>query len=541
MRKNLLLCGACLVAASAGAQWSKNLETNLVISDSDLPESANTVKSFLLPDGNMWVTWGQFEDNMNLCIKAQLVTPEGEFLLDEGGVYVSRHPTATYHTGYAAAVTPEGDLVVCLPDSRNDNERHAFDPYVYKIDKEGNHLWGLDGVLLPTTASYGGDPQMAVSPAGTVMVGYNDVATMMNFVLMKINADGTLAWDEPLMAPGGRGFLMDCGEDEFYLNVLQSGVKTYCIDSLGDTVWGPVNVTDGEVNGYTNYPGYPDGQGGIIVPYYYAVSLQITNNGLQRITPDGEAMFGLRGLDIMVNDGQNGRPAVAVNPKREEVLAYWTAAYEGGNEQYLKAQKFDYYGAPLWESPKTLRTNAHWGYNVSSGEILDNGDAIIIYWEATTSSIKGNLIVACLDSDGDFKWQSQLGPTSYCGEPAPLYAGEWAYLFWSDNREGNMSNPYGLVLGQAVNTTTGTADAPENSVSRLTADAPEGAVVYEAGELKVTTDVPATLDIYDMTGIKRASHLLDAGSNIVSPGVPAGVYVAVVAGNTVKFQVTDAL
>ena len=104
-----------------------------------------------------------------------------------------------------------------------------------------------------------------------------------------------------------------------------------------------------------------------------------------------------------------------------------------------------------------------------------------------------------------------------------------------------MSNPYGLVLGQAVNTTTGTADAPENSVSRLTADAPEGTVVYEAGELKVTTDVPATLDIYDMTGIKRASHLLHAGSNIVSPGVPAGVYVAVVAGNTVKFQVTDAL
>lgn len=527
MKKYLLSTGLALVAGTTFAQWSTDLKTNLPISDYNLG-NASCAHAAATPDGKFWVTWLAWEDNMNGHIKAQLLDADGKALLDPDGVYVSNQITATYHTNYGMAVAPNGDLVVCHCDSRNDPERHAFDPYIYRMNQDGDMLWGLGGVKLPTTASYGGKPYVAISGDGTTMVGYNDVnEPYMTFVLMKVNEDGTLAWDAPVKTDGAMGTVMSGGEDEFYVTVLGNGLKLMKYDSLGDQVWDPITICSKDMNTYSPYPAYADGKGGVVVPYFYYVSLSIFNNGLQHVTADGEATMGLSGMDIVQNMGLNYCPGVAINGNREEVTAYWQQDL-GNYTIKLMAQKFDFNGTPIWDEPLQIGdTHTHYGFLPAEGTMLDDGSTIMFYGDFT-GAIKLNLTVEKLDPDGNSVWRTQIAPTAFTDAPVAIYEGDNGYFFWNDNRNvevASVSNPYGCVFGQYLNLDNGTPDYTDG-VSAVNADTDGCSLTFADGSLQADAPDAGTLDVYTPDGAKVASFSLQTGHNSCSLTLSEGVYVA---------------
>ncbi|MBP3299387.1 MAG: T9SS type A sorting domain-containing protein [Muribaculaceae bacterium] len=503
------------------ADWSADLKTNMPITDYN-KGNASTTHVARTKDGKFWVTWISWEDDMNARLKAQLLDKNGNKLLDPDGVYVSNQITAKYHTNYGMAVTPEGDLIVCHSDSRNDPGRHAFDPYVYRMDQEGNMLWGLNGVKLPTSQNFGGAPYVAVSDMGSIMVGYNDVdEPSMTFVLMKMNPDGTMAWDEPVRTQGIRGTLMPADDDNFYMTLLSGGLTLYKVDSLGDYEWS-VNICSKDMNTYAPYPAYPDGNGGVLVPYFYYVSLSIFNNGLQHVTPDGEVTMGIHGMDIMSNEGQNTTPGLAYNGKREEVVAYWSKNM-GTAGISLWAQKYDYYGIPLWDEPVQIGdTHPNFGFNVADGVMLDDGSSILFYGDCT-GAIKLNLMVEKLDKDGNSVWKTQIAPNAYTDAPAAFYEGDDAYFFWNDNRNievASVSNPYGCVFGQYLNL----ADGTPAGVRQVQA-ASGAKVSFDGSVIRCESGSAGFLTVCDMAGVIVASCPLQPGINEVTADFAKGVYV----------------
>lgn len=503
------------------AQWTSDFSKNTMISGAD-DMGASLVQTAKTPDGNFWVTWLLWEDGMNGHIKAQLVDPEGNCLLEEGGVYVSNQITASWTSNYSMGVAPNGDLIVCHSDSRKDPvDRHTFEPYVYRMDTEGNMLWGLDGVALPTLEMQGHRPKVGVTNEGTIIIGYNDIYdnnTKQQFQLMKLNEDGTLAWEQPMEMQGAFGAFYPCEEDDLYLSIIENGsIVLYRLDSLGDTVWRVV-VEDRDPNTRTEIQPIPDGLGGVFIPYQRYINLSVFYTGVQRVSPEGETMMGLNGVDLCEEPAQHSAPGIAANPTRGEFVANWNMGY-AGTDAYM-AMKFDYYGDPIWDEPIEIEKQDLWGYASCNGTMLDDGSAIIVSGRYN-SAVNMNINVMRLDPTGAIVWNNDISPDSFIDEPSTFFEDNEGVAFWCDNRIAKGPSPGGHVWGQNFDLTTGRGGRV--AVEALQTLPATG--IYADGEsIKVNSPVAATAEIFSLNGAKVASVAVEKGSNTIAADLESGIY-----------------
>ena len=511
------------MGGTAVAQWTDSYQHNFPISLTE-DSGASLPKVHQTPDGKFWVAWLQWEDGMNGYIKVQLLDKNGTPAFEDGGIYISKHITASWTSNFDMQVTPDGCCVVVHSDSRNDTEaRQTFEPYVYKMDQEGNMLWGLDGIKLPTSEARGHRPKIGVSNEGTVIVGYNDLSqnnNSMQFQLMKINNDGTLAWPAPMKVDGSFGVLLPCEEDDFYLSIIQNGaICLYRMDSFGDWVWdSPVIVEDREPNTRSEVVPIPDENGGVFMSYQRYINLSIIKGCMQHITADGETTMGLHGIDIQDDPGIVSQPGIGGNGKLKEVVAAWNTT--DGETAHMMVQKFTYDGEPIWKEAKDLAQFRIFGFNCAQGKLLDDGSSILLYADPI-GAVSGTLSMMRLDKEGNKVWNKAIAPSAYLSEPIPFYEGNKAYIFWTDNYLTKGSSPYGTIWGQCVNLTSGN---PASGVSTIAADGLEG-VRVENSAVSFSAEGAATLDIFSMAGARVASFATPAGNNTVNTGLERGIYV----------------
>lgn len=504
------------------AQWSDDFTQNLAISNLT-DTGASLPKVHATDDGKLWVAWLSWEDGMNGYIKAQLLDKEGNALLDEGGIYVSHHVTASWTSDFDMQVTPDGGCVICHSDSRNDTEsRQTFEPFCYKLDQEGNFLWGLDGVKLPTTEARGHRPKIGVTRQGSILIGYNDVrGNAMQFQIVKMNDDGTLAWAQPIEVDGSFGVFFPCEDDDLYLSIIAGGsIQLYRMDSLGDWVWdAPIIVESRDPNTRTECVPMSDGQDGVVMSFQRYINLSTIHTCLQRITPDGETAMGLTPIDISEEPGIHSSAGVGVNGEREEMIAYWS--WDQGDDEHLMAQKYNYYGDPIWEEPVDLEQFPMFGYACAEGKVLDDGSSILLVG-AYRGAVKLDLLAIKLDKDGNQIWKKQIAPQSYLNQPYPIWDEDQAYVFWTDNRVSEGSSPYGTIWGQNIYYETG-----EGGVSSIkSAEAgKQGFVKAANGEISFSANGGGVLDVYNAAGAKVASCNAADGINTMSVNLPTGIYI----------------
>lgn len=133
--KLAILITMLALGPTASAAWNSNLSQNLLISEKGMPNQSYTLCA-ATPQGDMWVSWLSWE-GMNAYLKLQLLDKDGNTLLEEGGIYVSKHPTPTWSSGYDLKSTADGDAVIIYCDKRN-GQWHA---YLYRVGKDGEMKW----------------------------------------------------------------------------------------------------------------------------------------------------------------------------------------------------------------------------------------------------------------------------------------------------------------------------------------------------------------------------------------------------------------
>lgn len=529
MKKLFIASALCLTAASMSAQWHTDpTKSNLLISAEDeTGASAPQVKQ--TQDGKFWITWLSWQDGMNSYIKAQLIDKEGHTLLDEGGIFVSKQVTSTWTSGYGMNVTPEGNLVVCHSDSRHDTDaRQEFTPYAYMVDQEGNQLWGLSGVELPTQSRRGHRPMVGISAEGTIFIGINDLGAdnrSSGFTVYKFNEDGTFAWSNPLVIDGMFGAFAPCEEDDQYLSIIGGGaIQLYRFDSLGDMVWDePVIVEDREPNTRSEIVPVSDELGGVVMPYQRYINLSVCYSGLQRVNPDGETCMGMRGIDLSEVPAQHSAAGISLNGKREEMIVSWSVSEASYNNIYV--MKYDYSGVPLWDEPiKVVEDKYMWGYPTTHATMLDDGSAIICY-DNQLAATKSNLHIMKVNGEGDVLWDKQMSPDAYRDEPVLFFDKEKGkgYVFLTDNRKDDGVSPSGGIYAQEFDL----VDQSETSVESIEAS---GIAIESAdGVITVTCEGDGTAELYDLTGSKAASLAITAGTNTFAPEAAPGLYIIRVA------------
>jgi len=177
-----------LFALQAQAQWVNDPSANTIINNDEGTHYISKVT--VNPDGTYYFSWwgGPTNINMNLT----LFDHDGEAIWNEA-LLVSSFPQNSWIDDYTLASDHEGNAIIVFSDIRN----NAKNVVAYKIDAEGNQLWGEDGILLPVAQSDDYNPKLVVNEDNDAYVTFSTSYLNGNssiIIVHKIHSDGTLEW-----------------------------------------------------------------------------------------------------------------------------------------------------------------------------------------------------------------------------------------------------------------------------------------------------------------------------------------------------------
>ena len=399
-----VLLGLC--PAAMRAQWVSDPSVNTQISDQK-GATAGSIKVAKVGEDKMYVAWTSFENGGQT--RLQLLDRDGNALWQKGGILVNKNPAASYTTDFSLLVDPEGCAIVVYSDTRTNLETKLdFKPFVYKIDQEGNYLWGVDGIAIPCKSHQGMRPRLCVTNAGSVIVGYSDAINGL-FCIQKINEDGALAWGQNIELGGIMGNFVATGEDDFILTWFGGGLSAQRFDSYGEEVWyKPVVIEKGDkLNGHVEPIMVPDGEGGFVVCYGSSVGITEFYVCLQRVNAEGELMMGLESVTTGDNKFKHSNGTIGIDVENKEIVCQWTK--RAAAVERLMVKKYDYFGDEIWgEEGIEIDQDLELGYFAYSVSVLDDQSSIIVYSDYQDNVVNNLIYAKKLDKDGKVVWSTKL-------------------------------------------------------------------------------------------------------------------------------------
>ena len=454
---------------TAMAQWNTNANPKVLISTTYVDEDGETrtggdyyacsPKVARTPDKKTWVAWRTWGSKI---INGERIPATRTFLqlIDRDGVpqfaepiMVNDHISPTWWSEYALCVAPDGSAIVTVADSRTEDDTYVnegyspqtFTPAIYKIDQEGNFLWGLDGIEhreitngAYTNAFVIGDDTYFI------FMEQDGEGSMKATYIQRISNDGVELWDEPLEWIGGPTLQLkmlstDTTDEVLVFDSNPDGSRVHRMDKdLKEEIWGePIVYDEYKYDGYemNHYRIVPDGNGGACVAFLRNMGNFSHNIRVQHINADGSLGFGLSGLDAYnVEAYDHNYPHIAANPETEEILVQFASDLSTtGNVQH---QKFSYDGDYLYDetgfsiSEKSKATNTYMFGLVGVGA-LKCGDWICCYRDIASYN-KESFVIRRYDKDGNRVWTRTIGRDIAPTDVRFIVEEEAAYMFYRE-------------------------------------------------------------------------------------------------------------
>lgn len=466
-----LVIMAMAAAAPALAQWNTNATPSCIFSTTYVDENGETKvggdyyacnpKVVRTPDKKTWVAWKtarSFELNDAIhageCTYLQLLDINGVPQFEEP-ILVNDHVTPSWWSEYSLCLASDGSAIVTVSDSRaeeatlsaDNRNGYAFSPAIYKVDQEGNFLWGLDGVEYPiftnapyTTAFVIGDDTFFI------FVNSSEDSTTGITYIQRIDADGVPAWDEPRIL-SDQAFLQykmipSLDGDLLFFDYTAEGSRVQRLNRDLEDQWGePVIYDEHKYDGYemNHYRILSDGNGGACVAFLRSMGQFAHNIRVQHINEDGSLGFGLTGLDTYNADSyDHNYPNIAVNPETQEILVQFASDF--GSTGNIMHQKFSFDGDYLYDelgvsiASKNAATNSYMFGLVGVGS-LSCGDWICCYRDLSAWN-KESFIIRRYAQDGTRVWTKTIGRDLAPNNASFVVEEEAAYLFYREENEG---------------------------------------------------------------------------------------------------------
>lgn len=476
MRRLYLLIAFLAMATTATfAQWNTNATPVCIYDAAGHGDYyASTPMVARTPDKKTWIswkTWGKKDINGiprdAVRTYLQLLDINGNAMFDEP-IMVNDHITSSYWDNYGLQVAADGSAIVTVADGRYeeavipDASSHAdyFSPAIYKIDQEGNFLWGLDGI---SYSQYHDAPPAWCYVVGedTYFIFYNTTydntgvqADMTNIgtFIQRINDDGTTAWEMPKKWSDElvRLAIVPTTNNELLLfDSSPLGSLVHRLNRNLEEVWGePVLYDDQKNTGHDKVPYkvVPDGKGGAAVAFVWPMGQFAHNVRVQHINADGSLGFGLTGLDAANTvDNDYDYCSISVNPETEEILVDFESQLESSYDVML--QKFTYDGDYCFNElglsiASKSRQEAYAFGQVGTGA-LKGGDWIVAYRDVQAYGANTSFVIRRYDKDGNRIWTRTIGRNIDPSSITFIVEPEASYLFY---REDAASKNPGITI-----------------------------------------------------------------------------------------------
>jgi hypothetical protein len=469
----------CLMVALSAtvmmAQWQPS-DTEAIRLDAEGTSGQSQMKTLRTDDGKIVLSWlrGERVDGVfSYKLHLQVFDADGKAQFGDEGIIVCDKPTRTWTTDYGMALAPNGDVLLAYSDIRNDPDEENVETYVYRYSMDGEPVWGIDGILFPSgkiheTAFSIEDVAPAICVSGdNIYVAanhseyYREKATEDNWspspwfpnqempdsidvndahwLLLRLNADGTLATEEPFIndskimamqpAPGGNIYLV-------YDN-LNAGLDGQMINPELVNEWeAPVTIEDRSLSGgfYMPTPLMAINENDNLMLSYRVLASFYGYQVINHLTPDGmtaEEAVSLTG-DI---DGDAGSAAMGV--KENRAMVAWDYAYSG-SEKYMKVNVVDDNNYYFWNGDNTygvtLDFNDNWGF--TPVKVIPVADGWVVLYGNSTSWNGANFMVVKMDEFGEVVWTKQICEDNFKSSGfAITYDEKYAYIFYTQETQ----------------------------------------------------------------------------------------------------------
>ena len=457
MKKFILaaILGVALVTTtSAWAQWSSNPSQNLALSDIANADQVQP-KTAVLPNGSWYVSW--FNNNPNdpppngYDVYYQMLNANGVEQFPHDGVQVAKL-TLSSTQDYGLATDASGNALIAFLDDRND----SGNPQVtaVKMSPTGQPLWGMNGVRLTSDASFHGNPKIAATSDGGVVVAW---ISDSNVVVQKLDPSGHLlgqtatSTGQIVLSESGAFFQLSDLHASNNGSVIVSWIRQVArgnrylyankISQTGQLLWGAshVHVYDGGSLQNGNFPYFvPDGNGGAVFAWYSSSpSLQvfaqhILANGTEAFPHNGSA-GAVNGTDVRVT------PTASYDATTQEVFTFWTELDQFQTVQGISGQKFNSTGVRQWSDSGL--TIVPLGNDAQiNPQNVQIGSGALVFWIDQQLTENGIVYGVKLDGSGATLC-SQFPVANATSQKARLWAGiapsGLSTVAFQDYRNGN--------------------------------------------------------------------------------------------------------
>jgi len=581
MRKmKLLLSAAVFVAAGAftpvRAQFNGDPNVNTVVRD--FPGMNSGVSRIATaPNGKSFVVWRQTNGSLAPQVRMQLIDSNGVRQWDSAGIIID---TLLGSASYVdqLVVDKKGDALYTLTDQRNPGtfKNRAV---IYKIDQQGNSLWGTNGIVLYDTTtnpyySYAGS--ICVTDSNNVIVAYTSDPNTRTFTTFeKYSPSGVMLWDtkKRLINLAGnphveRPQMVSAGGENFNMIFVQktqpagfgqpalSTIYAQQFDGSGAAVWPALVRVSNKTIGAAFPSVSTDGYGGAFVTFTSSKPLPLSQTLQaaygQRVYADGH-LWDTTGKQLMVDNGI----VLTTQYDYGNVFARQSNSYFGymqlqdGATPSVHAvgmQKLDTAGNRLFDSISGLvLAPMNTGANVPNPVSLKLMDSSLVAVYTTGPNTSSPFIMKIMAKKVDFSganlWAS--GPVAIStasSNKGKMMAGDYSHnqivVSWNDSRATaaptGPSYPGGVyvqnirfdslrgVICPTVTMDTIASMLPDAAPLTLTAGHPAGGTYYGTGVTNGVFDPAVSgLGTFTITYVYSVNPCLDSATTTVTVKCPA--------------------
>ncbi len=402
---------ALLLSINLLAQWTTDTAVNTPAAENDALETHAIGTS----DGQTYIVfWRVVPAPVNIELRLQVLDASGNRQLGPDGILVTENISmSTFTLVGSVNIDAEDNLYIGITSS-GDAVGHVF-----KMDINGNHLWGSDGVSF----SEGYSVKVLPLSSGEAIVSWFPYGQGL---MQKYDADGNALWPAPQPVVSGTSstapadmFELSDGGYVVVFHVLSFGINStlYAQRYDGDGVaqWAsPTQLSNKSTAFIANYSGTQDGD---YVYYGYSAATGLRfDSFLQKIDPDGTLPWGINGMDFDVNEtNYEINTLVAHASDAEYVWAICTYTDPSQSEIGEYVQKFD-----KETGVRQFTDNAKMLFPISEDHhqhagalhLADDRPIFLIKAGFDNSVTPTTLNAVLLDANGDFIWPEVSKPVA---------------------------------------------------------------------------------------------------------------------------------